>query len=34
VIGSRDGFRDVRHTFTVRPGRNLAAINVVCVEPI
>jgi hypothetical protein len=34
VIGSRDGYRDVRHTFTVRPGRNLTAINVVCVEPI
>ncbi len=24
-IGSRDGYRDVRQTFTVRPGRNLAA---------
>jgi hypothetical protein len=34
VIGSRDGYRDVRHTFTVRPGRNLGPINVVCVEPI
>jgi hypothetical protein len=34
VIGSRDGYRDVRRTFTVRPGRNLAPINVVCVEPI
>jgi hypothetical protein len=34
VIGSRDGFRDVRHTFTVRPGRNLPPINIVCVEPI
>jgi tetratricopeptide (TPR) repeat protein len=34
VIGSRDGYRDVRQTFTVRPGRNLAPINVVCVEPI
>jgi hypothetical protein len=34
VIGSRDGYRDVRQTFTVRPGRNLPPINVVCVERI
>jgi hypothetical protein len=34
VIGSRDGYRDVRQTFTVRPGRSLAPISVVCVEPI
>jgi hypothetical protein len=34
IIGSRDGYRDVRQTFTVRPGRNLPPINVVCVEPI
>jgi hypothetical protein len=34
VIGSRDGYRDVRHTFTVRPGRNLPPITIVCVEPI
>jgi tetratricopeptide (TPR) repeat protein len=34
VVGSRDGYRDVRQTFTVRPGRNLPAISVVCVEPI
>ena len=34
VIGSRDGYRDVRQTFTVRPGGNLAPISVVCVEPI
>jgi hypothetical protein len=34
VIGSRDGYRDVRQTFTVRPGGNLAPITVVCVEPI
>ena len=34
VIGSRDGYRDVRQTFTVLPGRNLPAISVVCVEPI
>ena len=34
VIGSRDGYRDVRQTFTVRPGRDLPPINVVCVEPI
>ena len=34
VIGSRNGYRDVRQTFTVRPGRNLPPINVVCLEPI
>jgi hypothetical protein len=34
VIGSRDGYRDVRRTFTVRPGRELPPISVVCVEPI
>lgn len=34
VIGSRDGYRDVRQTFTVRPGRNLPPISVVCLEPI
>ncbi len=34
VIGSRDGYRDVRKTFTVRPGRSLAPISVVCVDPI
>jgi tetratricopeptide (TPR) repeat protein len=34
VIGSRDGYRDVRQTFTVRPGGNLPPINVICLEPI
>ena len=34
VIGSRDGYRDVRQTFTVRPGRDLPPISVVCFEPI
>jgi hypothetical protein len=34
AIGSRDGYRDVRQTFTVRPGRNLAPIRLVCIEPI
>jgi tetratricopeptide (TPR) repeat protein len=34
VIGSRDGYRDVRQTFTVRPGGNLPPISVVCLEPI
>jgi hypothetical protein len=34
AIGSRDGYRDVRRTFTVRPGGNLTPIEVVCVEPI
>ena len=34
AIGSRDGYRDVRQTFTVVPGRTLPPISVVCVEPI
>jgi hypothetical protein len=34
AIGSRDGYRDVRRTFTVLPGRELPAVTVVCVEPI
>jgi hypothetical protein len=34
VIGSRDGYRDVRETFTVRPGGSLPPINVICLEPI
>jgi tetratricopeptide (TPR) repeat protein len=34
VVGSRDGYRDVRQTFTVRPGGSLPPISVVCVEPI
>lgn len=34
AIGSRNGYRDVRQNFTVRPGRDLPPIKVVCVEPI
>lgn len=34
VIGSRDGYRDVRRTFTVLPGRELPPVSVVCSEPI
>jgi tetratricopeptide (TPR) repeat protein len=34
AIGSRDGYRDVRRTFTVLPGRELPPVTVVCVEPI
>jgi len=34
VMGSRDGYRDVRQTFNVRPGRSLPAISIVCIEPI
>jgi tetratricopeptide (TPR) repeat protein len=34
AVGSRDGYRDVRRTFTVAPGRELPPINVICVEPI
>ena len=34
AIGSRDGYRDVRKTFTVLPGRDLPPVSVVCVDPI
>ncbi|HET8696151.1 MAG TPA: hypothetical protein VFO94_01620, partial [Gammaproteobacteria bacterium] len=34
AVGSRNGYRDVRQTFTVVPGRDLPPINVVCVEAI
>jgi tetratricopeptide (TPR) repeat protein len=34
AIGSRDGYRDVRATFTVLPGRTLPPIHIVCTEPI
>jgi tetratricopeptide (TPR) repeat protein len=34
AIGSRDGYRDVRETFTVLPGRALSPIRIVCTEPI
>ncbi len=34
AIGSRDGFRDVRTTFTILPGQSLAPIRVACSEPI
>lgn len=34
AIGSRDGYRDVRETFTILPGRPVPPIRVACVEPI
>ena len=34
AIGSRNGYRDVRQTFTVLPGRTLPPISVICSEPI
>lgn len=34
AIGSRDGFRDVRRTFTIVPGREPASVSVICKEPI
>ena len=34
VVGSRNGYRDVRQTFTVLPGRTLSPVSVICVEPI
>jgi tetratricopeptide (TPR) repeat protein len=34
AIGSRNGYRDVRQTFTVLPGREVPPVNIVCSEPI
>ena len=34
VVGSRPGYRDVRTTLTVLPGRPVEPVRVVCVEPI
>jgi tetratricopeptide (TPR) repeat protein len=34
AVGSRNGYRDVRATFTVLPGQALAPIRIVCTEPI
>lgn len=34
AVGSRDGYRDVRRTFTVLPGQTVDPVNVVCNEPI
>ncbi len=34
AIGSRDGYRDVRKTFTVQPGRAPDPVSVVCTEQI
>jgi eukaryotic-like serine/threonine-protein kinase len=34
VIGTRDGYRDVRREFTVSPGQQTQTVNVSCSEPI
>jgi hypothetical protein len=34
VVGSRNGYRDVRKSFTVLPGRDAGPIEVICMEPI
>ena len=34
VVGTRDGFRDVRRDVTVAPGQDVQTISVSCVEPI
>jgi tetratricopeptide (TPR) repeat protein len=34
AVGSRHGYRDVRETFTVLPGSELAPVAVICMEPI
>jgi tetratricopeptide (TPR) repeat protein len=34
AVGSRDGYRDVRETFTVLPGRDAPTVHVACSEPI
>jgi tetratricopeptide (TPR) repeat protein len=34
AVGSRNGFRDVRKSFTVLPGRDAGPIEIICTEPI
>jgi hypothetical protein len=34
VIGTRDGYREVRRDITVRPGEEYLTVNVSCSEPI
>lgn len=34
AVGSRDGYRDVRQTFTVRPGEDPPPVFIACTEPI
>ena len=34
AVGSRRGYRDVRHSFTVEPGASNTAITIRCTEPI
>ncbi|HEX6993766.1 MAG TPA: hypothetical protein VF339_06420 [Gammaproteobacteria bacterium] len=34
VVGSRDGYRDVRRTLTIVPGREPEPVSVICAEPI
>jgi tetratricopeptide (TPR) repeat protein len=34
AVGSRNGYRDVRETFTVLPGRDPPTIRIICSEPI
>jgi len=34
VIGTREGYRDVRRDITVSPGQQTQTVNVSCSEPI
>jgi hypothetical protein len=34
VIGTRDGYREVRRDITVSPGEEFLTVNVICSEPI
>ena len=34
VIGTREGYREVRHDITVSPGEQYLTVNVICSEPI
>lgn len=34
AVGSRRGYRDVRHSFTIEPGASSTAITIRCTEPI
>ena len=34
VIGTREGYREVRHDITVSPGEQYLTVNIICSEPI
>jgi hypothetical protein len=34
VVGTREGYREVRHDITVSPGEQYLTVNISCSEPI